>query len=272
MRYTHFGALSDLEQSVSALKICLAGVTGPKRFVFYNPLSMSLEARFRRLGQQEDIQLSIEACRAFLAESGIHDPMIQMIVFWRLSKALVAYHEATGDGEVLDKAAGVGRDAVRLCGADHPLLAVILALQGTILRQRFVVHGSEEDLKAAWTLACAAVATHEASKGEDQNMMDSVAAKGMCALVMWEDGGKVEDLSAAIALFRAVAEERHETHPDRAEALFRLGDALKRRYQLEEGEDDLIEAVCLCRDALEAQTDTRHPRYPFWLQVLLRVC
>ncbi|ETW84989.1 hypothetical protein HETIRDRAFT_141570, partial [Heterobasidion irregulare TC 32-1] len=125
---------SDLEQSVSALKICLVGVTGPERFAFYNPLSMSLEARFRRLGQQEDMRLSIEACRAFLAESGIHDPIIQMIVFWRLSKALVAYHDATGDGEVLDKAAGVGRDTVRLCGEDHLLLAVILALQGTILR------------------------------------------------------------------------------------------------------------------------------------------
>ena len=114
MRYTHFGALLDLEQSVSALKICLAGVTGPERFAFYNSLSMSLEARFRRLGQQEDILLAVEACRAFLAESGIHDQIIQMIVFWRLSKALVAYHDATGDGEVLDKAAGVGRDATAI--------------------------------------------------------------------------------------------------------------------------------------------------------------
>ncbi|ETW75618.1 hypothetical protein HETIRDRAFT_408781, partial [Heterobasidion irregulare TC 32-1] len=140
---------SDLKQSVSALKICLAGVTGPEQFAFYNLLSMLLEAHFRRLGQQEDIQLSIEACRAFLAESGIHDPMIQMIVFWRLSKALVAYHDATRDGEMLDKAAGVGRDAVRLCGEDHLLLAMILALQGMILRQRFVVHENEEDLKAA---------------------------------------------------------------------------------------------------------------------------
>ncbi|KAA1470045.1 hypothetical protein DENSPDRAFT_668827 [Dentipellis sp. KUC8613] len=268
LRYTHFGALEDLDQAVNAQKICVAGVLGPQRFAMYNSLSMALVARYRRLGEITDILLAMELSRQLLVESGIKEPSIVLIASWGYGRALVAFFEANGGSDVLDQAAGVVRSAVRACGLDHPLLAVTLALQGTILRYRFILHGNEEDLRAGWTLAGAAVATHESTGIEDQNLMDSVAAKGWFALVKWEDGGNVEDLNEAIDLFRRVAEDRDPRHPDRAEALFRLGDSLRKRSQLQANPNDLVEAVCLCRDALEVQPDTRHPRYPFWAAAL----
>ncbi|KAG8694012.1 hypothetical protein FRC08_008750 [Ceratobasidium sp. 394] len=260
MRHWWFGKAEDIEMAVNVLKSCMAGATDEAdRMPHLGALCAAMEARYRRLGNVKDIEDACALAHYFLQKIPKIENL-QIIALRAAGKAADCLFDAIGGITLLDHAASLIRHALRLASAEHPLTPVLMSLLGSILRKRFVHLLMPNDLAASEQLTRGAVALREDRGSVDQDLPNNRAMYAETMLVKFEQDPREEYIDKAISTFQLILEQGEEEDANRADANYRMGNALRIRNQ----GDDVVNAIHHLRKALLIQSDTRHSRYPIW--------
>ncbi|KAG9095450.1 hypothetical protein FRC06_009783, partial [Ceratobasidium sp. 370] len=254
----------DIEVAVDSLKGCIAGATDEAdQLPHLAALSAAMEARYRRLGDVKDIK---DACALahYLLEKIPNIEGLRIIALRAAGKAADCLFDAIGSITLLDHAASLTRHALRLASAEHPLMPVLLSLLGSILRKRFMHLLMPNDLAASEHLTRAAVSLQEGHGSVDQDLPNNRAMYAETLLVKFEQDPQQEYINGALSTFQLILDQGKEEDANRADANYRLGNALRIRNQ----GDDIANATYHLRKALLIQPDTRHSRYPIWATAL----
>ncbi|KAG9085581.1 hypothetical protein FS749_004319 [Ceratobasidium sp. UAMH 11750] len=261
MRHWWFGKAEDIEMAVNVLKSCMAGATEEADHMPHlGALCAAMEARYRRLGNVKDIEDACALAHYFLQKIPKIENL-QIIALRAAGKAADCLFDATGGITLLDHAASLIRHALRLASAEHPLTPVLMSLLGSILRKRFVHLLMPNDLAASEQLTRGAVALQEDRGSVDQDLPNNRAMYAETMLVKFEQDPQQEYIDKALSTFRLILDQGEEEDANRADANYRLGNALRIRNQ----GDDIVNAIHHLRKALLIQPDTRHSRYPLWV-------
>ncbi|KAG9122418.1 hypothetical protein FRC07_001207 [Ceratobasidium sp. 392] len=264
MRHWWFGTAEDIEASVRVLRIAMVGAISEQDHMgIMQTLCMALEAQYRRLGNVKDIEGSCSLAHYFLKKIPKIEN-VQIIALRLVGKVTDCLFDATGGIMLLDHAASLIRQALRLTPGEHPLLANLLTLLGSILRKRSIHLLMPNDLAASELLAGASVSLQEREGSVNQDLPKSRALYAETLLVNYERDPRPEFIDKSVSIFQLVLDQGEDSDADRADTHYRLGNALRIRNQ----GDDLTNAIHHLRNALIIQPDARHSRYPIWATTL----
>ncbi|KAG8720686.1 hypothetical protein FRC09_009153 [Ceratobasidium sp. 395] len=260
MRHWWFGTAEDIEASVRILRICMVGAVNEQDHLpILQPLCMSLEARYRRLGSVKDVEDACALAHHFLKLIPKVENL-QIIVLRMLGKVTDCLFDATGGVVLLDHAASLVRRALRLASTEHPLMTSLMGILGSILRKRYVHLLMPNDLTASERLLATAVGMQENEGGVNQDLPKHRALYAETILAKYEQDPRHASIDEALLLFQRNLDQGKDSDADRADSHFHLGNTLRIRNQ----GDDLTNAIHHLRKALILQPDSRHSRYPIW--------
>lgn len=166
---------------------------------------------------------------------------------------LLEDYQRTGDGQLLQTAISLFRDAVGSTPASDPNRPAMLTNLGGALQELFERTGQLRDLDEAIAVSSAAVSTapsgHPDRPGYLSNLGAALQRRFGCT-------GNLQDLDEAITVFREAAGSTQASDPERPEYLSNLGGALQTRFGRTAQPEDLEEAVTSSREAVQATSRT----------------
>jgi CHAT domain-containing protein len=203
--------------------------------------------RYEARGDPTDLNRGGEILKGVLAQSVLGDKDRRLV---SATVAVILYRrwQVTHDAEILDEAIEVGRQSLEgeLTGTlpwrtRAQNLALALSDRGG--------YGSAEDVDEAIRLAVTAVNTTPAGDPGRTTSLINLARSHANA---FDSLGRIEDLSAALALYEQILESERITPHDRVLALTGRGNCLRRRHEVVSRDpDDLEQAIASIGEALQ---------------------
>ncbi|KAG2150205.1 CHAT domain-containing protein [Suillus bovinus] len=245
-RFHHRGNGEDLDQAIAlhreALALCPVGHTRSKSL---NNLANQLSSRFdteqrRRLGSG----YRTEQGSPGFVPVGHADRSISLN---NLALQLSSRFDHRGNGEDLDQAIALNREALALRPVGHADRSMSLNNLATRLSYRFDHRGNGEDLDQAIAFQRQALALcpvgHTDRSASLNNLANLLSSR-------FDHRGNDEDLDQAIALNREALALLPVGHADRSKSLSNLANRLSSRFDHRANGEDLDEAIALNREAL----------------------
>ncbi|MBE1535588.1 CHAT domain-containing protein [Actinomadura algeriensis] len=248
-RYEATGDVGDHEAALECAEE-LAAAHPDDQMMFL--LGEKLHQRFLRTLDPSDLHRAVGLLRRSAAPSGPEQPERLLV----LARALKGWWPILQERDVLDLAIQTAEDAESIVDARHEHYPEILWTLAEGYAQRHLLTRAEGDLDRA--LAAATQAQLRVRRQARFNLL-------LCDLYLeaYRHGGKSQDLFRALAVAENAARGVSRDHPAKPDALYRLGQALRERYERTGSVGDLDRAVLDGRAAIEllAPDDSRRSKY-----------
>jgi hypothetical protein len=227
---------------------------------FFNNLGNSLLIRFKRLGDLEDLNQSIQVFEetARLAPDSHPD-----MPYWlnNLGNSLFCQFEQLGDLEDLNRSISVLEVAVKLTPDSHPNMPSLFNTLGNSLSCRFEQLGDLEDLNQSIQVFEDAV---KLTPDRHPYMPSRLNNLGLSLSSRFERLGDLEDLTQSIHIFEDAVKLTQDSHPDMPSWFNNLGNSLLSRFKRLGDLEDLNQSIQVIEAAVKLTPDS-HPNMPTWL-------
>ena len=219
-------------------------------------LGAALARRFERIGELDDLEAAIQACREAVDIITPEHPD-RAAYLNTLGGALRMRFERTRELADLNAAIRASSEAVDATPDDHPDRAMWLHTLGFALLRRFEWRGQQADLDAA--IRASGEAVDSMPPGHPNHAM-CLNILGVILRRKAEHTGESADLDAAIRTGQQAVDITPSDHPDRARCLYNLAVAWLERFEEAEELADLEVALQTGRQAVKATPRDRADR------------
>jgi len=209
-------------------------------------LSIMLQTRFERRGNDEDLDEAIALQREALALRPVGH-VGRYLSLNNLADQLSTRFAHRGNDEDLDQAIALQREALALHPAGYTDRSSLLNNLAIQFSSRFEHRGNDEDLDHAIALQREALALHPVGHTDRPKSLNNLANQ---LSSRFEHRGNDEDLDEAIALHREALALCPVGHTDRSSLLNNLANELFIRFHHRGNDDDLDEAIALQKEVL----------------------
>ncbi|KAJ7797368.1 hypothetical protein B0H13DRAFT_2506787 [Mycena leptocephala] len=230
---------------------------------FFNKLGSSLNARFERLGNLEDLNKSIsitEHALRFISDGHIN----KSGVLNNLGSALFYRFERLGDLDNLNRSISIVEDAIHHTPDGDLEKPVMLNNLGNYFRTRFDWLGDLEDLNRSILVSEDAVSLTPTGTPDKPWMMNNL---GNSLLSRFERLGDLGDLNRSISIREDALPLTPNDDLARPFILNNLSNSLRIRFEQRKDLDDLKRAISIGEDAVHLTPDG-YPGKPFRLNNL----
>jgi tetratricopeptide (TPR) repeat protein len=210
-------------------------------------LSTSLQIRFKRLHETDDLRDAVIDARAAV-DSSTPDAPAHPHYLKVLGTALWILGEESGDPAAVNEAIAVGRRVVAAAPTDGPERCSLLADLGSRLQTRFDRTRNLADIDEAIELARASLANPPADGVERGRLLNNLAI-GLQS--RFEESRCLADIQEAVELGREAVDCTPPTHPAMVMRLMDLGIELRTRYEATRDVRDAESAIS-CYDGVAA--------------------
>ncbi|KAG1736966.1 TPR-like protein [Suillus lakei] len=209
-------------------------------------LSVMLDTRFERRGNDEDLDQAIALQREALALRPVgHTDRSKSLN--NLANQLSTRFSHRGNDEDLDQAIALQMEALALRPVGHTDRSSSLNNLANRLSTRFSHRGNDEDLDQAIALQMEALALRPVGHTDRSKSLNNLANR---LSTRFSHRGNDEDLDQAIALHREALALHPVGHTDRSTSLNNLANQLSTRFSHRGNDEDLDQAIALQREAL----------------------
>ncbi|KAH9485774.1 hypothetical protein JR316_0002689 [Psilocybe cubensis] len=234
---------SALEQ---ASKSNLFSASHPLLSTLLNQFASSLLARFRREGEQRDLDYAISVGRRALElRQAPHSDRPGSLI--NLASALLTRFQQQGRQDDLDESISLSVMALEILPSSHLGKVGALKQLGYGLSMRFDYRGQRRDLDESVSLFRQAVELVPLSHAQRAETLSRLANS---LLDRFLRSREQQDLEESISLHRQALERQSPSHSARPSFLTNLASALGTRYEQTHEPGNLDEAISLNREAL----------------------
>ncbi|KAG1765047.1 CHAT domain-containing protein [Suillus placidus] len=225
----------------------------PCRGQLLGNLGVSLQTRFERRGNVEDLDQDLDQAIAFQREVlalhpvGHTDRFMSLNILASQLSTRFQHRVNNPNDEDLDQAIALHREALALCQVGHTDRSMSLNNLAKQLSIRFQHRGNPEDLNQAIALQREALALCPVGHAHRSISLNHLAIQ---LSIRFQHRGNPEDLDQAIALHREALALRPVGHTRRPSSLCNLANQLSTRFQHRGNDEDLDQAIVLQREAL----------------------
>ncbi|KAG2089821.1 CHAT domain-containing protein [Suillus cothurnatus] len=225
-------------------------------------LAQAVEARFEQHGSIDDLDTSIQLCReaVSLCPEGHSDRDSSLN---NLALLLVSRFDHQNKPNDINEAISLHEEALRMCPLGHKIRDSLLDNLGSALISRFKKCGDIDDITRAVGLHREALTLCLPGHPSRDTMLNNLAVALMARYYKMDI---IEDLNEAIDRYHESLQLKRLDHGHAN--LFNLSSALLSRFKQTQKNEDVEEAMIICREAL-ASLSSLHPSRYFsylWLQ------
>ena len=253
-----------LEQAIKVLRFGLSmHPRGADRSAYFNDLAGALWERYKRGGNLDDLNESIEILGGALTHCPPGHPL-RAETLNNLAICLQDRYREQHSSSDLDQAIGTQEAALALRPEGHPDRSSSLTNLALCLRDRFKEKGSTDDLDGAVVYSRAALAL----RPEGHHLRPSCLSNLAIALqYRYELHDNLDDLQESIQLLRAALASYPPRHSERPVVQYNLSLSLHYKFRQDGAISDLNEAIDLLRP-LKERGSLRHAVWLFYINTL----